>query len=217
MPSGDLRRDVARFNNYPWFAPMSGNAFSARVLRRIMPMPERPFRLAADYYLVRAASLCGRVVSLDEIGGLYRRHTTNSAHRREFDLGAARNHIELIEQSHASMKAFTERIAFTGYPSTASDAADLLFYGLRMASLRLDPAAHPIASDRLLPLARRGMAVALRQSQRSASFRCAAAAWFAAMVLAPRSLAWPMSNWFLFPYNRPPGLRPKLTLLMRPS
>ena len=195
MPSGDRRRDLARFNNYAWWPPMTGNAFSAKVLRRIMPMPEPLFAVAADYYLIRAATLCGPIHSLDEVGAHYRMHGGNSYLRADFDLDHTRGQIRLIHQSHDLIRQFASSINIADFPARADDALDLRFFALRMTSLRLAPAKHPIPDDRLLTLAARGMAVAVRQTQRTIAFRIAAAAWFGAMVVLPRSLTSPFTRW----------------------
>lgn len=211
MPSGDLRRNLAKFNNYAWWPPMSGHAFNASVLRRILPMPESPFRLAADHYLVRAATLCGPVHSLDEIGAYYRSHQANGYLRTGLDLAQIRRQIAIINDTHGLLKQFAAMIQFDGYPARASDAWDLPFFALRMTSLRLDPIEYPLAGDCLLSLARRGAAVALRQTQRSVAFRWLAAAWFGAMLVSPRALAWSLAEWFFYPHKRPRVLRPSPT------
>jgi glycosyltransferase involved in cell wall biosynthesis len=195
MPSGDRRRDLARFNNFAWWPPMTGNAFSAKVLRRIMPMPEQPFQAAADYYLIRAATLCGPIHSLDEVGAHYRMHGANAYLRSDFDLDHTREQIRLIHESHSLIRRFASSVDVDDFPARAEDALDLRFCALRMTSLRLAPAKHPIPEDRLLPLAARGMAVAVRQTQRTVVFRLAAAAWFAAMVVLPRSATSPFTKW----------------------
>jgi glycosyltransferase involved in cell wall biosynthesis len=195
MPSGDRRRDLARFNNYAWWPPMTGNAFSTNVLRRIMPMPEQSFPIAADYYLIRAATLCGPIHSLDEVGAHYRMHGGNAYLRPESDLDHTRGQIRLIHESHDLLRTFASSINIADFPARAEDALDLRFCALRMTSLRLAPAKHPLPEDRLLPLAARGMAVAFRQTQRTMAFRFAAAAWFGAMVVLPRNLMSAFTKW----------------------
>jgi glycosyltransferase involved in cell wall biosynthesis len=207
MPSGDLRRNLAKFNNYAWWPPMSGHAFNANVLRRIMPMPEAPFRWSADHYLVRTSTLCGPIRSLDEICASYRVHGANRYLRAGLDLAVLRRHVAITNDTHHLLQQFAATIRFDEYPAHASDAWDLPFYASRMTLLRLDPALNPVAGDRLLPLAWRGAAVALRQTQRSVAFRLLAAAWFAAMLVAPPSLTWSLAEWFFYPHTRPRALR----------
>ena len=110
MPSGDLKAALVRFNNPTWWPPMSGHAFSARVLGRILPMPESPFRVGADYYLVRASTLCGPVVSVDRVGAYYRRHGRNEDLRDRLDLDQVRTQIDLTREGHRWLKEFAASI-----------------------------------------------------------------------------------------------------------
>jgi hypothetical protein len=159
--------------------------------------------LAADYYLVRAATLCGPIRSHAEVGAHYRRHDRNQSLRTSLDLGQIRTHIRLIDKAHEPLRAFAAAIHFDGFPASASDAWDLPFFALRMASLRLGRAEHPVAHDRLVPLAVRGASVALRQTQRSLAYRCLAAAWFGAMTVSPQPVARSLAQWFFYPEQRP--------------
>lgn len=209
MPSGDLRRLVARFNNYAWWSPTSGNAFSTKVLRQVLPMPDA-YRRAADYYLVRAATLCGPIRSFGKIGALYRTHGANHYRREGLDVAQIRMQISLINDTHDRLREFAARIQFGEFPACASDSLDLPFFALRLTSLRLEREKHPLAADRLLPLAWRGAAVALRQMQRSLAYRTLAVVWFAAMVVSPSAIARSLAEWFFYPHKRPRFARPKL-------
>jgi hypothetical protein len=62
MPDGDLRARVVEFGPLAHAnPPTSGNAFSRRVLERLLPMPVEEFRICADAYLVMLASTLGSV------------------------------------------------------------------------------------------------------------------------------------------------------------
>lgn len=76
MPSGNVRNFLLRWGYYP-SPPTSGNAFPRWVLERILPMPEEPWRIAADSYLVIQAGLLGPIKSLDRVLGFYRVHRNN--------------------------------------------------------------------------------------------------------------------------------------------
>ena len=156
MPSGDLGAGVARFNNVTWWPPTSGHAFSARTLQRILPMPEPLFHIAVDYYLVRASALCGPIVSLNRVGAHYRRHETNKDLRDRLDLDQVRTYIELTHDAQPALKEFAESRRLGSLPSDADDVADLRYFAMRMVSLKLDPARHPLAKDTLTGLAVRG-------------------------------------------------------------
>ncbi len=78
MPAGDLRPRLVEHgplgHSNP---PTSGNAFSRRVLERILPMPEAEYRICADAYLVMLASLYGEVRRSLTPLSYWRRHGSN--------------------------------------------------------------------------------------------------------------------------------------------
>jgi hypothetical protein len=65
------------------FAPTSGNVFSRAALDVILPMPEGPWPICADAYLVRAAALHGRTRALRQVLGAYRIHGANNYARAD--------------------------------------------------------------------------------------------------------------------------------------
>jgi glycosyltransferase involved in cell wall biosynthesis len=204
MPSGDLRSGLVRFNNLTWWPPTSGNAFSSAILRRILPMPEEPFRASMDYYLVRASTLCGPVVSLDEVGARYRRHDSNDDFRENLDLDQVRAHVELIRGAHHHLRRFAESVEVKGFAADADEVADLRFLAMRMISLKLDPAKHPVRGDTLTGLARWGVRVARQQTHLPARVRWLTSLWFVAMRLAPRSQARILGEGYDHPEKRRP-------------
>ncbi len=78
MPTGDLRHRLVEHgplgHSNP---PTSGNAFSRRVLERILPMPEAEYRICADAYLVMLASLYGEIRRSLTPLSYWRRHGSN--------------------------------------------------------------------------------------------------------------------------------------------
>lgn len=203
MPSGDLGSGVIRFNNVTWWPPTSGHAFSARALRQILPMPEAPFYVSMDYYLVRASTLCGTVLSLDRVGAYYRRHGTNEDSRNRLDLDQVRTQIELTRTAHPHLKRFAESMNLGSFAADASDVADLRYVAMRMMSLKLDPAGHPVPGDTLTGLARRGIQVARLQTHQPYRVRLLAALWFVAIFLSPRSHAKLLAERYSYPQTRP--------------
>jgi hypothetical protein len=204
MPSGDLREQIVRFNNPTWWPPTSGNAFSARILSRILPMPEEPFRVAVDYYLVRASTLCGPIVSLDEVGARYRRHGANTDLRSGLDVKQIRKNVRLIRDAHPHLERFAVSLGLEGFAREAGEISDLRYVALRMISLKLDADRHPIPSDTLNGLVERGLEVATQQEHLSARRRRLASLWFVAMRAAPGPLARALSAFYVDPTTRGP-------------
>src|SRR4029077_6741248 len=78
MPNGDVRREeLSQPFDLPW-VPTSANSFRLEAIQRIMPIPEREYRMCAERYLVHLVTLLGPVVSLDEVGAYYRVHGDNA-------------------------------------------------------------------------------------------------------------------------------------------
>ena len=203
MPSGDLGAGVARFNNVTWWPPTSGHAFSARTLQRILPMPESLFYIAVDYYLVRASALCGPIVSLNRVGAQYRRHETNKDLRDRLDLDQVRTQIALTHDAHPILKEFAESRRLGSFPPDADGVADLRYFAMRMISLKLDPARHPLANDTLTGLAIRGMQVAVLQEHLPWRVRLLAALWFLTVLPVPRGQARILAEKYFYTETRP--------------
>src|SRR5215469_14851330 len=84
LESGTVYPQVFASGHYR-FMPTSGNLFRRRVLEMLLPMPEPPWRICADTYLVVAAACLGRVRTVPVILGSYRIHGANAWYRDEVD------------------------------------------------------------------------------------------------------------------------------------
>ena len=201
MPAGDLRRDELAFPfDITWMA-MSGNAFRRTALERIMPIPTADYpRSGADWYLVHLTALLGTVVSLEAVLASYRVHGRNSYEPRAAELSVA--HLrQAIERSAPTSRALS-RLATElrmPHPERILSLADL---ANRMASLRLEPALHPLPDDRIGGLLADAVRAAHRRTDVSVAMKAMFVAWFAAMALAPRPLARWLATLFLFPERR---------------
>ena len=201
LPGGDVRAaELAYPFDLVWMAT-SANAFRATALRRIMPMPEAPFRSCADWYLVHLTALLGRVVSLREVLGSYRLHGANSYEPQTAELDL--EHIrQTIHYAAATSEALLELAAELDLPRPRRilSLADL---ANRMISVRLAPASHPRAGDRAAGLLRAAWGAVRRRDNVGLAMKAMFVAWFAAMAVAPRPLARRLAVLFLFPERRP--------------
>ena len=189
LPQGDLRNRVLRSPADITYPPTSGNAFSASCLHQILPIPEHEYRSCADVYLINLASLIGPLGRLEEIGGRYRVHNRNTHFRGNFDLDRVRSTIRATEATHAHLAALASRLGLRPPGRVAS--ASVTDLAQRLISCRLDPAGHPIASDRAAALAVRGSAAALRRRDLAVRSRLLYVGWFFAAAVAPRrSVRW---------------------------
>jgi glycosyl transferase family 2 len=210
--SGDVVPRMLATGRYET-AVTSGNAFARGALEKILPVPEADFRMGAEGYLVTLAPFHGPVVSLNEPLGVYRQHGAN-AWRLDGSAPSAQLRRSLEHDAHKYSALQTKaREMGLGVPLTLG-MRDYHHVSTRLASLRLDPALHPYASDRRSALAVRG-AFASLHARLPWKRRAILAAWFMAGGMLPRSLAEPLIVWRLAPAFRPPAVD-RLLKTLRP-
>src|SRR5919199_4150504 len=146
--SGDLRRYILSFPFDVMRMATSGNAFSAASLRQVLPIPEDIYRpTGVDWYLCPLLGLFGKTVFLDDVGGGYRLHGSNSnwyeRPDEKIDVKGIRRDLELMLASSQSIGSYARRL---GLP-TPREIPSVSMVADRMLSLKLDPAGHPIADD----------------------------------------------------------------------
>jgi len=201
MPNGDMRAaELAYPYDLVWMAT-SANAFRAEALRRILPIPERVYpATGADWYLVHLTALLGRVVSLDAVGAGYRVHGGNdyALAGSRIDVGHLRQAVGFADATSRELLRLAEELG-QPHPDRILSVADL---ANRMASLKLDPARHPIATDSPARLLRDSLAACRRRDDVSAAMKALFVAWFAAMAITPRRLACHLAELFMFPARR---------------
>jgi len=111
LPEGEVHEEVLRFGPSAIVeTPTSGNAWSRRFLERVLPMPEREFRINSDCYLSTLAPIYGTVRTVAEPQSHYRVHgdnryvlmTVGEKSKRHFDLYLQRcdllaRHCQLLD------------------------------------------------------------------------------------------------------------------------
>jgi len=205
LPNGDTRRAELAFPfDLTWLA-MSANAFRAGPLRRILPIPERSYRICADWYLVHLTALLGPVVSLEQVGASYRVHGANNYEQQapRLDLDHVRQTIGLTEATVAEL----ERLADEEGLARPHPVLSLWALAHRLISLRLDPERHPVAGDSRLGIVRLAATAARRRFDVAAAKKLAFVAWFAVTAAAPRRTVPQLAALFLYaerpePFNR---------------
>ena len=186
LPNGDLRDLIRRCGEYPT-APCSGNAFSRTALKRVMPLDEHQWTTPADKPLLTLTPFFGDVVSLRKTLGVYRIHDSN-----ESNLGGRyldRLHRRLTETPYLP-ETLCETAKQRGIDLDPRVVGSTLrFVKMRMSSLCMDSATHPIATDSRVGLLLAGIKALLREPNLSMRNRIASAVWLATMSASPRKLA----------------------------
>ncbi len=212
-PTGDQRRAELTFPfDLPWL-PGGGTGFRTEAVRRILPIPEADYpRSGADWYLVHLTALLGEAGLLDDVCAEYRVHGGNAyeLERDRIDLDHVREAVGFAGATTRSLEALADELGLE-HPRPILSCADL---ANRLVSLRLEPGRHPIASDRPLGVLRDALRASRRRFDVSWPMKALLATWFALEALAPRRLAEPLAELFLFPGRRA-GLNRVLGRLQR--
>lgn len=199
LPSGDLQQCMTVNPDDLGWQPTSGNAFTAGVLKQIMPIPEAGYRISADHYLSNISPLYGPVLGIERNLGDYRVHGKNQDHRAEFDLGRIRSILARTDETRRHLIDHGQRLDLAAMPTSPDDFVSLTTAGMRLISFRLGEGSatpngtdstvvsHPFPADRRGDLVRVGLRAAMARRDFSPQRRAIAAAWICALAVAPRS------------------------------
>jgi glycosyltransferase involved in cell wall biosynthesis len=187
MLDGDIRASILEAGGYVG-VPTSGNAFARSVLDRILPLPEQEWRQAADTSLEIIAPFLGDVVSIRKVLGCYRVHDANHGMLGdELDPRKLRVKIIIDLQREWALSEFASRAGFA-VPSdwAAREPAHLKY---RLASLRVDPAHHPLTDDRPTHLMLMGLKSTWRNAGYNLKSKIFHTIWFPLAALLPQAAA----------------------------
>ncbi len=188
LPRGDLLDRLATNPDDIAWQPTSGNAFRARVLADLLPMPTEPYRISADHYLSNLSALHGPVLAIDRPLGSYRVHGDNADHRAGFDLARARSILTRTSTTRTELIAHGRGLGLT-MPSEPDRFRSLTNDAMRLVSARSAPAAgHPFPEDRRSTLLSRAVRSAIGRHDLPPHRRAMAAGWVLALGLAPTTL-----------------------------
>ena len=201
LPSGDLRRHAVAFPfDVPWMAT-SGNAFSAKALHRIAPVPEDDFRILADWYVVHMTSLLGTIVSLDVVGAYRRVHAGNlhEVSAPVLDLNQIRGSISAAAGVTPYLKELAEELGLANGRTTMCAVSEI---GNRLIYLRLAPKGDRFPGDTRVGLVRKGISASLARFDVAPPMRMVFIGWLLAEAFAPRRVARSLAELFVFPERR---------------
>jgi hypothetical protein len=166
-------------------------------------MPEKAYgHVGADLYLFALVPLFGPVHSLPKPGGRYRVHPSNHHHATELDLNQIRQVIVWSNLNHHYIREVAAALALPGAPERESDILSVTYTVNRLASLKLDRRAHPLAGDSIPGLARQGIIAASRRFDLPRRTRFLMMAWFVMAALSPTALTRRLVTQAFYPEQR---------------
>jgi hypothetical protein len=146
MPNGDVVADIAAWGHY--VTPvLGGNAFARATLEQLLPIPPEPLFLNHnDGYLNPLCAFCGPIGSIEQELGAYRLHGTNQwAYTSDVNVEGLRERIrhDLVRERYLQEAARRQGRLLP--PSLMLRNSNHVLH--RLASLKLDPGAHPEPGD----------------------------------------------------------------------
>lgn len=203
MRAGDMRPNLVEYDGYRW-PSTSGNAYTAEVLHRIMPIPEILYRGSPDVYLCNLSAVFGEVAALEEPGTLYRMHGANNYlssagapkpdQLKKLLLAMDDNYIRRKHLFNTLYSVDTRNIGRRSF----------FFLCARVISLRLNPHDHPFKEDTPWRLFAQGCILSVTHPDPAIHrhTRLLHMLWFTAMLLAPRPLARSLADVYFLPSKR---------------
>ena len=200
MLEGDIRASILDAGGYVGL-PTSGNAFARTVLDCLLPLSELQWRRAADTSLEIIAPFLGEVVSLKKTLGCYRIHEAGHLLFGD-ELSAHKLRIKIVIdlQREWALSEFARKSGFAIPRDWAAREPGHLKY--RLASLRFDPANHPLMDDRPMRLMLMGLRSAWRNPGYNLRSRLFHTAWFPLAALLPKAAALKVIRRGLLPKRR---------------
>jgi len=184
--------------------PGSGNAYSRWFLDCIFPL-QNSCGTANDSYCLAAAPLLGDVLTVARPLVSYRIHGRNQGALSRLDLHQFERQMTRGRQRLAYARGIAARVGIVMSPNAIDRSLGDLCY--RVASLKLAPAAHPVAGDSALRVMADVAAAMWAPQGVGLKARLTLLAWACAVFLAPAALARQLVLWRFAPGTRPQALR----------
>lgn len=200
LETGEVWRKLVQTSSYV-SAPMSGNAYRRHTLVPIFPIPEEYKTTADDYLMISSPFYAGMLASIDEPIGAYRVHDSNQWALTSVSGSRFRRFVQHDLQNFALLQ---QRAKAMGVEVPADlERRSLGRIWSRLASLRLDPPAHPVASDRVWQLMTWGILALWKYSSHNLPKRMIYTLLFLWVGLMPVPLASMGISWLYAPHLRP--------------
>ena len=186
-----IRSWAAAAASYP-AAPTSGNVLARSFLERIFPLADG-MDSAIDTYFVSTAPFLGDVLTVDKPLVKYRIHGNNSSAQSTLDVTKIARDL----RRHIASSRYSASIASANGIEIAPDRWRYAFYntGMRLASLRLAPAQHPLQNDTLTDCVRDALRSFTKRQGLSLLRHAGMLIWLLSVALAPISVVRMLVAW----------------------
>ena len=209
LASGQVLQELLQTSGYT-STPMSGNAYSRKTLQKVFPIPDE-YALTADDYLLISTPFYGEVVGIEEPLGAYRIHPNNQWALSSISGSRFRRFVHHDLQNYALLMQKAKELGYN-VPQDL-EMRNLGRLWSRLASLRLEPEAHPVSSDSPVQIMYWGIRALWKYSGHNLPKRIVYTMWFLWVGLMPVPLATLAISWLYAPHLRPKPIDWTLTRL----
>jgi hypothetical protein len=196
---GEVWRKLLNTSGYV-STPMSGNAYDRNSLTKLFPIPEE-YKTTADDYLMISIPFFGEILGIEEPLGAYRIHTSNQWALTSVSGSRFRRFVQHDLQNFALLMQRAKEFNLEVPPGLEMREIGRIWS--RLASLRLEPQAHPVPSDSVLHLIYSGLRCLWMFSNYNWQKRMIYSLWFLWVGFMPVPLARLGITWLYAPHCRP--------------
>jgi glycosyltransferase involved in cell wall biosynthesis len=189
--------------------PGSGNAYARDFLERIFPLDEG--ERAADSYCLAAAPYLGDVVTIAKPLVFYRIHGRNDGAMSTLDVTRFATELRRAQWRFRYAQRIASSVGMRIEDEVFGKSMPVLSY--RLASLRLDPARHPIANDSAAKVLRDAARASLAPQGVGRRARITLLAWAGLVTFSPPPVSKRLVLWRFASTRRPAALRRLLRLV----
>jgi glycosyltransferase involved in cell wall biosynthesis len=207
LSGGEVWRKLLQTGDYVSTC-MSGNAYSRETLTHLFPIPDS-YKTTADDYLMISTPFYGEVIGIEDPIACYRIHDSNQWALTSVSGSRFRRFVQHDLQNFALLQQRAKEFGLTVPPDLEMRSLGRLWS--RLASLRLEPQAHPVASDYSIQLIQRGFRSLWKYSGFNWQKRMIYSIWFLWVGLLPLPLAKWGITWLYAPHLRPKVIDQTLT------
>lgn len=200
LASGDVLPRLLETSSYV-SSPMSGNAYRRATLNPVFPIPNEYKTTADDYLMISTPFYAGKLAGINESIGAYRVHDSNQWALTAVSGSRFRRFVNHDRQNFALLQQRAKALNLDVPVDLEQRSLGRIWS--RLASLRLEPEAHPVETDQVVSLVTWGLIALWKFSNHNLPKRLIYSALFLWVGFTPVPLARLGITWLYAPHLRP--------------
>lgn len=200
LATGEVWRKLLQTSSYV-SSPMSGNAYRRETLTPVFPIPDDYKTTADDYLMISTPFYADELVGINEPLGAYRVHTNNQWALTAVSGSRFRRFVKHDLQNYGLLQQRARELKLDVPIDLERRSLGRIWS--RLASLRLEPQEHPVASDQVAQLVAWGLTALWQHSSHNFPKRVIYSLLFLWVGFTPVPLAKQGITYLYAPHLRP--------------